>query len=699
MPATFATVGAWSYGLAAAGFAVFLAALALGRGLPAQPRMLLAALAASVAWAIAGVGFAVAGGAAWWTAHLLADLLRIGLWLALLAAFFGAAPADTTRPWPLFPRSRWTIALGAAAALAAVAAWPPRLATGAPALDGAAVGGLVALLGITIFGLALIEHLLRNAPENVGWRMKPLLLALGAALAFDLLLFSEAFLFRAIDPDLWAARGAVNLFVLPLVAVTVARSREWTPGVVVSRGVVFHSVALVGCGLYLLAMAAAGYYVRYFGGSWGKTVQAILLFGAALVLVVVLFSGTVRSRLRVFVGKHFFAYRYDYRQEWLRFTGRLSSPDPGQTLQQQCIRALADLVESPGGLLWLRNGTGFAPAARWNLPETAAVEPFDSPFVAFLAESGWVAEVAEWREAPERYGGRALPDWLARFADAWLVVPLAQGPELLGFVVLARPRAPVDVNWEVRDLLKTASRQAASYLAQLAASEALLEARKFDAFNRMSAFVVHDLKNLVAQLSLMLKNAERHRDKPEFQRDMLATVENVVQRMNQLLLQLRSGATPVDKPAPVALEPIVRRVEAAKSVPPRRVAVEVAAAGVHAVGHADRLERVIGHLVQNALDASAPDGSVAVRVYRESGQAAIEIADDGVGMTPEFVRNRLFRPFQSSKPSGMGIGAYESAQYVADLGGRIDVDSQPGRGTRIKVLLPEPLAESEREAA
>jgi putative PEP-CTERM system histidine kinase len=700
MSATFATVGAWSYGLAAAGFALFLAVVALGRGLPAQPRTLLAALAASVAWAVAGVGFAAAGGtSSWWTAYLVLDLVRVGLWLALLAAFFGVAPADAGRPWPLLPRSRRWIALGALAALAAVVAAPPRLATGAfPPAEGAALAGLVALLGVTIFGLALIEHLLRNAPESVGWRVKPLLLALGSAFAFDLLVFSEAFLFRAIDPDLWAARGVVNLFVLPLVAVTVARSREWTPGVVVSRGVVFHSVALVGCGLYLLAMAAAGYYVRYFGGSWGKTVQAVLLFGALLVLVVVVFSGTVRSRLRVFVGKHFFAYRYDYRQEWLRFTGRLSSPEPGQTLQQQCIRALADLVESPGGLLWLRNGTGFTPAARWNLPETAAAEPFESPFAAFLAESGWIVDVAEWRASPERYGGRPLPEWLARLADAWLVVPLAQGPELLGFVVLAKPRAPVDVNWEVRDLLKTASRQAASYLAQLAASEALLEARKFDAFNRMSAFVVHDLKNLVAQLSLMLRNAERHRDKPEFQRDMLLTVENVVQRMNQLLLQLRSGATPVDKPAAVALEPIVRRVQAARAAGGRRLAVELAA-GVQAFGHEDRLERVIGHLVQNALDATPPDGTVAIRVYRESGMAAIEIADDGVGMTPEFVRNRLFRPFQSSKPAGMGIGAYESAQYVADLGGRIEVDSEPGRGTRIKVLLPEPAAESEREAA
>jgi putative PEP-CTERM system histidine kinase len=694
MSTTFSTVGVWGYGLAAVGFAVFLGGLVAARRLPAQPGLLLAALAASAAWAIAGVVFALDGEVGWWSAHVLLDLLRLGLWLALLASLLRPATPVPGR----LDRARWAIGAAAAIAVALVAAAPPRLASDPAGIRAASSWSLGVLLALTVFALALIEHLLRNADETTRWRVKPLLLALGAASAFDLLVFSEAFLFRAIDPALWAARGAVNLLVLPFVAVTVSRSGEWRPGVTISRGVVFHSLALVASGIYLLAMAAAGYYVRYFGGDWGKTVQAVLLFGALLVLAVVAFSGTARSRLRVFVGKHFFPYRYDYREEWLRFTARLSGSAPDLSLQQQCIRALADLVESPGGLLWLRNGHDFVQAARWNMPETGASEPFATPFVAFLGRTGWVADVAEWRASPERYDGVALPGWLERLADAWIVVPLASGAELLGFVVLARPRASVELDWEVRDLLKTASRQAASYLAQAQASEALLEARKFDAFNRMSAFVVHDLKNLVAQLSLLLKNAERHRDNPEFQRDMLLTVENVVQRMNALLLQLRSGTTPVDKPVSVALEPIVRRVHAAKAMQHPRLAIE-AAPGVHALGHDDRLERVIGHLVQNAIDATAPEGEVRVRVFRQGGRAAVEIADQGVGMTPEFVRTRLFRPFQSSKPGGMGIGAYESAQYVHDLGGRIEVESEPGRGTRITLLLPERPAEAATERA
>jgi putative PEP-CTERM system histidine kinase len=203
----------------------------------------------------------------------------------------------------------------------------------------------------------------------------------------------------------------------------------------------------------------------------------------------------------------------------------------------------------------------------------------------------------------------------------------------------------------------------------------------------MSAFVVHDLKNLVAQMQLLLRNAQKHHANPEFQRDMLATVEHVVGRMNQLMQQLRSGETPVEQPRPVDLSTLVRRVQSVRAAGRSGLRIE-AIPDVLANGHEDRLERVIGHLVQNGFDAAGDRGQVVVRVFRDGGDAVVEVADDGIGMTPEFIRDRLFKPFQSSKTSGMGIGAYESQQYVASLGGRIDVQSQPGEGTKVRVLLP-----------
>ena len=258
---------------------------------------------------------------------------------------------------------------------------------------------------------------------------------------------------------------------------------------------------------------------------------------------------------------------------------------------------------------------------------------------------------------------------------------------MIGFVILVTARTAMEVNWEVNDLLKTAGRQAGAFLGQMRAAEALLEVRKFDAFNRMSAFVVHDLKNIVAQLSLMLKNAERHRDNPEFQQDMLMTVEHAVERMRQLMMQLREGATPLDSPRGIALGAVIRRIQVAKSRQGREVEVDLADK-VIAKGHEDRVERVIGHIVQNALDATERGGRVWVRMEKRDGHALVLIRDTGHGMSPEFLRKRLFKPFQTTKPAGMGIGAYESFQYVHELGGKISVDSEVDVGTQVSLLLP-----------
>jgi putative PEP-CTERM system histidine kinase len=456
-----------------------------------------------------------------------------------------------------------------------------------------------------------------------------------------------------------------------------------------SRSAVFHSSALLLSGAFLLLVAGAGYFVRYVGGDWGRALQIELLFAAALFVVLMVSSGRFRSRLKVFVSKHFFSYRYDYREEWLRFTRTLSTESGTENLQERTIMALGDLLESPAGALWLRDDSNrFVQAARWNTGASEAVEPADGSLASFFERTGWIVDVTEYRRDASRYPGLSMPKWLVEAADSpWLVDPLIVGTELSGFVVLMPPRTPLAIDWEVRDLLKTASRQAASFLSHARATEALLEARKFDAFNRMSAFVVHDLKNLVSQLSLMLRNAQRHRDNPEFQSDMLATVEHVVNRMNRLMLQLRTGSEPVENARHVDVDAVVRRVCAARSG--CGVPIEARSlAGAAITGHEDRLEHVISHLLQNAIDATSAAGLVRVGVEQEDRFIVVVISDTGTGMTQEFVRERLFRPFQTTKESGMGIGVYESRQYVAGLGGSLEVDSQPGIGTTVRIRLP-----------
>jgi putative PEP-CTERM system histidine kinase len=684
------TVAAWSYGLAAVGYAAFAVYLGLGlrggaRGGPRGLSLLIAA-AVTVAWALVEIAFVLEQAPALHSLGAAVDVLRIGAWYAFLLLL-------TERPRPgtegvETARTTWMVPFAAVLAVSGV------LAQVAAALRVSALGdpnrlALFTSLAMTIFGLMLVERLFRSLPEEARWNIKPMCLGLAGAFAFDLYLFAEALLFNRLDSDVWSVRGFVQALVVPLLAVSSVRNRDWTLGISLSRRMVLHSTALMAAGIYLMFMAAAGYYVRYFGGTWGRALQVALVFAALLALGAMALSGSIRAKLRVIVSKHFFSYRYDYRDEWLRFTHALSARGSQSELGQDVVKGLADMLESPAGSLWMRESAGrhYAQSARWNMPADSAIEPADSGFVRFLIETGWVVNLEEYRMSPVRYRGLELPQWLSELPNAWLIIPLANGSELIGFVILATARTRVDVNWEVNDLLKTAARQAATFLGQMQATEALLEARKFDAFNRMSAFVIHDLKNIVAQLSLMVKNAERHRGNPEFQKDMLMTVEHSVERMKQLMLQLREGTTPVDAPHGVDLAAVIDRIQRAKAsqqpIPEIRLEEKVAARG-----HEDRLERVIGHLVQNAIDATGENGRVWIRLANQDGLAMVEVGDTGEGMTAEFVRERLFKPFQTTKATGMGIGAYESLQYVQELGGRVQVESAPNAGTRVRLLLP-----------
>jgi putative PEP-CTERM system histidine kinase len=683
----FATAAVWSYGLAAAAYVVFAFRLALGWRHSTRALLLMAATLTTVLWAVSGAAVARWPLSAAWPAAIAFDSLRYGIWFVFLGMLLGGARRADDPVKRALPVPRWIVVIAAAALVASLF-----LTGGEPFAITLDIERRTATFGVhlalAIAGLILIEQLIRRAHPQARWAIKPLCVGLGGVFAFDLFFYADAMLFGVLDKDIWVARAIANALIIPFLAVATARNTGWTIEMHVSRRAVFHSTALLVSGVFLLVVASAGYFVRYFGGDWGHALQIELSFAALLAVVLMVSSGSFRAKLKVFVSKHFFSFRYDYREEWLRFTRTLSTENAPQGLQESAIQALADLVESPGGVLWLREeDEAFHPAARWNMGAVDAVEPDEGPLATFLERTAWVIDLGEHASEPSSYAGLTLPAWMPAIPSAWLVVPLLSGADLIGFVILATPRAAIELNWELRDLLKTASRQAASYLGHVRAAEALLEARKFDAFNRMSAFVVHDLKNLVAQLSLMLRNAERHRDNPDFQRDMLSTVQNVVEHMNKLLLQLRAGTTPVDSPSLVDLESVVRKVAGTKSGGGAAIRLDLAPA-VCTLGHEDRLKHVIGHLVQNAQDATADRGEVSVRLFRDGNMAVVEIVDTGVGMSPEFIRDRLFKPFETTKAAGMGIGVYESSHYVTALGGQIKVDSTPNVGTQVRILLP-----------
>ncbi len=680
-------LNAWSSGLAAAvycGFAIGLVRLGYARATEqGAQRSLLAAVVFSAVWGACGWAFAVGGGAALYWSATLADLCRYACWYAFLLI-------------PLqWDRSRQPVAglawmAPAAAMLISLELMVQVLwALQPPALAEITRLGLFSRMALPVFALVLLEQVFRNVAEDSRWSIKPLCLGLAGIFMFDLYLYAQAVLFNHVDADTLSIRAAVHAMVVPLMALSVLRRNDWVARIRLSPRAVFHSAALLAAGVYLLFLSAVGYYVRYFGGEWGRALQQSLVFLGLVVLLVLAFSASTRARMRVLLGKHLLHYQFDYREEWLRFTHTLSQRDGAPEVGQQVIRGLANMLESPAGALWTKKADEdyFSETARWNLGATVVKERADSSLCRFLADKAWVINLEERRSAPERYGQLTLPDWLAHMPHAWLVIPLMVDDVLMGFCVLSSARTRMEVNWEVNDLLKAAGQQAAVFLAQVQTTEALLEARKFDAFNRMSAFVVHDLKNIVTQLSLMMKNAKRLGDNPEFQKDMLMTVENSLERMRQMLLQLRQGSTSPEPVRSVDLVSLLERVVSRLAA--QRDGLEAQwSERLQARGHAERLERVVGHMVQNAIDATEGGGRVWIRMDRHADQARILIGDSGKGMSESFIQNQLFKPFQTTKPAGMGIGTYESLRYMQELGGSIEVSSTPGKGTLVWLLLP-----------
>lgn len=671
-------LAALGYGLAAFTYIALTGMILASWRQRSQAYLLVAATLITAIWAVveafSALNYSV------FTLGLALEVGRNGVWLALLLHILRLRIASAS------PHLRMLQNLGGLLVLAMLIALTASAISTLPAAPAWLLH--TGFVCITVLGLVAVEQVYRNTRAEDRWAIKFLCLGLGGLFVFDFYLYANGALFRSINAELWSARGYVITLIAPLIAVAAARNPQWSVPVGLSRNMAFHTASLLGAGIYLLLMAGAGYYLRLFGGDWGTIVQAVFIFAAALLLVVVLASGTLRARLRVFLSKHFFSYRYDYREEWLKFTRTLSSGAPGEQVCERAIESLAQLVESPGGALWMKEDRiGYQRAVHWNWSNIQGREAADSEFIQWLARKQWVIDIGEVSAHAERYPDLILPDWLAKAYDAWLIIPLLQHDEMLGFIVLKPSLGKINFNWEVSDLLKVGARQAATHLAQMRAANALIVARQFESFNRTTTFVIHDLKNLVAQLSLLLANAEKHQHKPDFQADMLETIENAVTRMNKVLAQLRRGEAN-DAISSVSLGDVLTEAAASKRAFKLQPELRLPSPALQVRADKERLTRAIGHLLQNALEATPQTGKVSLSAHGKGDMAVIEIRDNGAGMEETFIRNHLFQPFYSTKGAGMGIGAYESRETLLAMGGHIEVTSTPGVGTLFRLSLP-----------
>ncbi len=552
---------------------------------------------------------------------------------------------------------------------------------------------LVSRIAVSVTGVVLGHNLYINSLPADRSGIRLLAVGLAALFLYDLNFYTLAFLLPPGSVDLYNIRGAVNAL---LVVLFVFATRDtWVKGARISRSVAFQTVAFSGVGFYLIAMSLLAYLLKLVGGNWGTLLQVTFLFATLLIGTVVLASARFRARLRVAIARNFYRYQYDYRVEWLRFIATISAPGDAGSLPARVVQGVAVVLDAQGGWLMVPDDDRLQPMANWQL---AQVQPepiaMDSALVRWLQEEDRVLDL-DLARAGELPGAPELPAWLADDPRLWLALPAVNRDRLAGIMLIGRSLAPRQLNWEDEELLKTLGRQAGSYIAESSGQAALEEARRFEEFNRRFAFILHDIKNLVSQLSLLARNAERHADNPDFRADMIETLKVSVGKMNALLAWLSQRATGNGgDDTLVPLDQMLRQLVKGRvgAWPALSLDLPDDAGPLTVRGDAQRLEQMFAHLLQNAIDASPPGAPIRIDAARAGDDLVISIADRGHGMSARFIRQELFQPFHSTKPGGFGIGAYEAREIVRAHGGRLDVASREGEGTTFTISLPVPGA-------
>ncbi|GHC93254.1 XrtA/PEP-CTERM system histidine kinase PrsK [Novosphingobium pokkalii] len=690
-PVGWTGLGQWAFVLAAFG-GVVLGVWQIDRQRRGKPvsRAAILAILVSAVWGLLQAAVGPAHPAA-----LIADVARNLAWLLVVYALFARDGRHETVS-PVRPVLVVLAAVELLQLVLMVLTW--RFAAIAPALAMIFQIGVMLRLLVITGALVLVHNLYAGAMTAQRAAVRWTCAALAVIWGYDLNFYTIAYLVRGMPAELVALRALAALVGIALLGVGVMReqaSGRFSP----SRTVAFQSLSLLVIGGYMLVMVGVAQSIAWLGGSATMLTQLGFVFASSVLVLALLPSGRLRGWLNVMLSKHFFQHRYDYRAEWLRFNatiGGAGAPSGNAApLHTRVIQAVADITDSArGALLVPADGGELVLAARWQWPTLdVPAQALGLAGAAFFERQGFIVDLDEVRSGVDHQGeARATPAWMIAEEAIWALVPLLHFDRLVGLVVLGRPAVARKLDWEDFDLLRVVGHQLASYIAENNGQVALLEASRFDEFNRRMAFVMHDIKNLASQLGLLARNAQRHADNPEFRKDMLVTLSNSADKLNALIARLsRYGTGNVDQVAPVDAVAVARGLAArwpASAAMPAAPVVVTVHGPCTILANRETLEQVLAHLVQNAIDASPAGRAVLVEVRSDGLHGCIDVVDTGSGMSAEFVRSALFKPFVSTKPGGFGIGAFEARELVRAMRGRLDVESREGLGSRFSVRLP-----------
>ena len=623
----------------------------------------------------------------WFRLHGVATLASPLLWGAFLVALAHRRTAISYR-WRAVLVAATGLAVGAAAAqMAADVLWLPP--TPGPfvvaGLQPAGVYLAILEMLLSVAVLVGLEGALRAASVRARGRIKFLALGLGGIFIMRFYLASQVVAFRVVTADSLRIGAATLLIATFVMAVGIARDRLRGIDLTVSRALLYRSAVVSVLGMYLLAVGLLGWFLNYLEipekAFWGS----VAIFISALLLALVLLSDRVRWRIRRFVELNLYRSRYDYREHWSAFTKRMASLVTVGEIGPQLLDALTETVGSTRAALYLAETTAgtYASVATSGLPATPDIVGADAPLIARLRD----AREPVLLDADG--GPRLAGEHVGVFGEGSVAVPLVWGEKLTGFILLGPERTGLAYGPEDLLFMATIGEQAAGLIATAHMSEALARTREFDAFNRLTSYVIHDVKNSVSALSLLARNALTYADDPEFQRDSIRTLSRTVERMTRLLGKLAVPKEAVE----LALEPVDLASVVDEAVRPLkadgRLTVRTDVQPVPPVSaDPEALLQALQNLVKNAAESINGRGTVTVSVAGADGAAVVSVADTGSGMSEDFVRSSLFTPFRSTKDGGWGIGLFQARDIIERHGGIIAVISTPGGGTTFRVRLP-----------
>ncbi|HEX4636291.1 MAG TPA: XrtA/PEP-CTERM system histidine kinase PrsK [Rhizomicrobium sp.] len=667
----------WGHEAAFLAYAIFAVLVGMRGARTLQTLLFLLVLLATAAWAQSFVAVFLGYAPAW--LERMCSAVRDASWLALSLGLMRRHAGNTSHFRSLATAAAILVVLQFALG---ISGWI------VGAFAGVTLDVTLIRMMMTILGFVMVENVVRNSSQAELWALKHWAIGFSAILVFQLLSRIPEFLTHEPDLNLAVAAPLVYVVALPFFVVSSTRLPQLKVRVHSSRTFIFHSTTLIAVGVMLQGIALAAWYVRTYGGSNGTALAVIVAFGGVAAVAALLVSAGVRSRVRRFINENFFSLKYDYRVEWEK-TIRELTVNPGQDTPERVLRILCDVMDTSGGAIWLyrESWRQYIPAAKRG--DDAVLSPVtedDSRVEALRA-----GDEAFTRFEDDRTAALFAP-WQKFVENAWIVVPMRYRSMVAGFAILNRPRAPRTLDWEDQSLVHLVAMQLAAHLVQEETAQSLADARQLEDFNKRFAFVVHDIKNTIGQLRLLVSNITKFGDVKEFRDDMVITLGNSVERLEGMLKSLAVvGQRPASAEPHQALDLINFLKEFGE---------EKCALGHNLVINTDIsntslvrtdfaiLHRVLEHVVSNALEASSPGVAVEISATAAKNTVLIAVSDQGPGMTQQFVNEELFRPLKTTKRGGFGIGGYQVRELMRDLGGDVTVDSAVGQGTCVTLSLP-----------